>query len=366
MENLVERINQKYKHIIIRKGNEAVALNIPRISTEIFELDKALGGGFPFSKIHLIYGPPASLKTTLLLKIAASAQKYCRYCLKPFFLKNNGQYICKDCKKSEGMKIFWIDSEHSFDNSWATKIGVNLDNLWVAQPEYAEEAIDIGKMALYDGDIDVLVLDSIASLTPTVEIEKDAGDQIYSPGAKIMNRALRIWNSAILSYGMDTLKRPTIFLINQIRTDVTKIWGSKEKLPYGEAQNFVCSTKLRMNSIPESKYIKKDSSEVTYIEGSFKVMKNKSYVPYQEGSFRLFVRPTDIHRVGDTDDYERVFKYARDFDVIRKVGSKYLYNDKEYDRLEDLKYDFVKYDKFRKIRENVLKEIIGESRNKQN
>jgi len=359
MEKLINQINKKYRTVVVRKANEAVSLNVPRLTTGFFELDKCLGGGFPFSRIHLIYGPPASLKTTLLLKIVASAQRHCRYCGRRFRVYKDGSYGCEKCQSNEGLRTLWIDSEGSFDNNWAEAMGVNLEDVWVAQVEYGEEAIDIGKLALYDESIDLLVLDSIASLTPVVEIEESSEKQIYSPGAKIINKAMRVWNSAVLARGMDKAMRPTIFLVNQTRVDVTKIWGNKEKLPYGEAQNFMASTKVRMNSIPESSYVKKDSTEVTYVEGSFKVMKNKSYVPFQEGSFRLYVRNTDTYRVGDTDDFERVFKYARQLDIIRKEGNMYIYKEHRFNRLEDLRMVFIRYERFQELRQEVLEKCVG-------
>lgn len=240
---------------IMKLGDHASATNIPAISTGAFSLDLALGiGGLPKGRIVEIYGPESSGKTTLSLHVVANSQK-------------------------EGGKVAFIDVEHALDPQYAKKIGVKIEDVLVSQPASGEEALTIAEMLIRSGSIDVVVVDSVAALTPKAELEGDIGDSHVGLQARLMSQAMRKLTAAIS--GTNTL----CIFTNQIREKIGVMFGSPETTPGGRALKFYTSVRLNIRRIGQ---IKDSSGAVIGNQTKVKVAKNKVAPPFTEASFDIF------------------------------------------------------------------------------
>jgi len=263
------------------KGKEA----IPSISTGSLGLDIALGiGGLPRGRIVEIYGPESSGKTTLTLQVIA------------------------ECQKNGGTCAF-IDAEHALDPIYAGNLGVDVENLLVSQPDTGEQALEICDMIVRSGAVDVVVIDSVAALTPKAEIEGDMGDSHMGLQARLMSQALRKMTGNIKN--SNTL----VIFINQIRMKIGVMFGSPETTTGGNALKFYASVRLDIRRIGSIK----EGDEVVGNETRVKVVKNKVAPPFRQTEFQIMYG-TGIYRMGEVIDL------GVKLNMIDKSGAWYAYN----------------------------------------
>ena len=272
------------KGSIMKLGEEKID-NIQVIPTGSIALDYALGvGGYPRGRIVEIYGPESSGKTTLALHAMAEAQK-------------------------QGGIAAFIDAEHAFDRFYAANLGVNVDELLISQPDNGEQALDIADQLIRSAAVDIIVIDSVAALTPKAEIEGDMGDNKVGLQARLMSQALRKLTATI------NKTNTTCIFINQLREKIGIMFGNPETTTGGNALKFYASVRL---DIRKSSAIK-DGDNVIGNEVKVKVVKNKVAPPFRRAEFEIMYGE-GICRVGEVVDL------GTNFNILEKSGSWYSYN----------------------------------------
>ena len=286
VDNAITQIHRQFgKGSIMRLGSNEHQ-NIPVIPTGILSIDLALGvGGFPRGRVTEIYGPESSGKTTLALHVIAEAQK-------------------------RGGNAAFIDAEHALDTAYAQRLGVDVDNLLVSQPDFGEQALEITEILMRSGGIDIIVIDSVAALVPRAEIDGNVGDQHVGLQARLMSHAMRKFTGV--------LKRTNTVLvfINQIRMKIGVMFGNPETTPGGNALKFYSSLRIDIRRMTQIK----DGQEVVGNRTKVKVVKNKVAPPFRLAEFDM-VYGEGISRIGDLLDL------GVDNDLVDKSGAWYAYKD---------------------------------------
>jgi len=372
-------INKKYgARTVLRASDSVVSDLVPRISTGVFLLDYATGGGIPLGRFTMLKGDEGTGKTSLALRSVLSAQRTCRFCYaaaRPVMDRGGLSYEWEhlpDCETNKkgwygpdgpALRTVYVDVEGTFENKWAKIMGVDLKKMHLSQPEYAEQAVDIIQTMMYEGVIDLVVLDSVASMAPSEELEKSAEDDVVGTSSKLMNRAFRNWGAAMNRVGRMRGKKPTVIFINQLRHKIGVMFGNPETVPGGKHQLFAPSVVIRLGRMTPT--MGKGTNPKPLVWNTrFKVEKNKVGVAHIKGEYGVAVTGHDHYLQGDVADYEVVLKYAKDTGVMVQDKKQWVYTDSnlptasyrvQADAIADWIDDEVLY---HRVKEIVLKEAI--------
>ena len=319
IENTLDAIRTKFGEDSIMKLGDKPRVGVDAISTGSIGLDAALGvGGLPRGRIIEIFGPESSGKTTLSLHCVAEAQKTGGICA-------------------------FIDAEHAMDPEYAKRLGVKIDELLISQPDTGEQALEIVDSLVRSGKLDVIVIDSVAALTPRDEIEGDMGAHHVGKQARLMSQALRKLTAIVAK------SKTIVIFINQIRMQIGVMFGNPETTPGGKALKFYTSVRLDIRRIAQ---IKK-GEEVMGGRTRVKVVKNKVAAPFRQTEFDLMYNE-GISREGE------LIALGEKFGLIQKSGSTYKYNNEKLAVGYDATRTFLREDK--KISDQILKEIRAKLR----
>jgi recombination protein RecA len=302
LDLVLGQIEKQYgKGAIMRLGESAAKMNVTVIPTGALTLDIALGvGGIPRGRVVELYGPESSGKTTVALHIVAEAQKL-------------------------GGTAAFIDAEHALDPVYARKLGVDIDNLLISQPDTGEQALEIVEALVRSGAVDIVVVDSVAALAPRAELEGEMGDAHVGLQARLMSQALRKLTAAISKSNTVTI------FINQIREKVGVMFGSPEVTPGGRALKFYASIRLEVRRVESIK----QGSEVIGSRTKGKVVKNKVAPPFKEGEFDI-IYGEGISKAGC------ILDLAIETSVVAKSGAWYSYGETRIGQGRDNARDFLK------------------------
>jgi recombination protein RecA len=316
LETALLQIEKQFgKGTIMKLGEKPSRERIPVIPTGALTLDIALGiGGIPKGRIIEIFGPESSGKTTLTLHIIAEAQR-------------------------QGGTAAFIDAEHALDAAYAAKLGVDIDNLLVSQPDTGEQALEVAESLVRSGAIDLVVVDSVAALTPRAEIEGNMGDAHMGLQARLMSQALRKLAGTI------NKSNSCIIFINQLRMKIGVYFGNPETTTGGNALKFYSSVRLDIRKIET---LKKSNDKMYGIKARVKVVKNKVAPPFKKAEFDILFNE-GIVKEGC------ILDAGVEYDIIEKSGTWYAYNDQRIGQGRDNVIAFLK--EHPEIRDEIEKKI---------
>ncbi|HYN14663.1 MAG TPA: recombinase RecA [Terriglobales bacterium] len=319
IELAVSQIEKQFgKGSIMRLGTKEAIVPISVIPTGALSFDAALGvGGFPRGRVVEVFGPESSGKTTITLQVIAEAQK------------------------AGGMAAF-VDAEHALDPAYAKRLGVDVDNLLVSQPDYGEQALEIAEALVRSGAIDVLVVDSVAALVPKAELDGEMGDSHVGLQARLMSQALRKLT------GIVSKSRTCLIFINQIREKIGVMFGNPETTTGGRALKFYSTVRIDIRRIAAIK----DGESVVGNRTRVKIVKNKVAAPFREAEFDLMYGE-GISREGDLIDL------AATHEIVEKSGSWFSYKGERIGQGRENARQFLKdnRDIARKIEDEVRKKL---------
>ncbi len=307
----LDAIEKQFGKGSIMKLGESTHTKVETVSTGAISLDLALGGGLPRGRVVEIYGPESSGKTTLTLHAIAEVQR-------------------------QGGTAAFIDAEHALDPAYAKRIGVDVDNLLLSQPDNGEQALEITETLVRSNAVDIIVVDSVAALVPRAEIEGDMGDSLPGLQARLMSQALRKLTAVI------NRSKATVIFINQIRMKIGVMFGNPETTTGGNALKFYASVRMDIRRIGQIK----QGDQVIGNRTRVKVVKNKIAPPFREAEFDIMYNE-GISRSGDVLDLATVKE------IVEKSGAWFAYNDAKIGQGREAAKQYLQ------THPEVLQEIVG-------
>jgi recombination protein RecA len=318
IDSTLREIQGKFGEGAIMRLGDSPKIDIGVVNTGSIGLDEALGiGGLPRGRVVEIYGPESSGKTTLTLHIIAEAQKAGGVCA-------------------------FIDAEHAMDPEYAAKLGVDTKNLLISQPSHGEQALDIAESLVRTGKIDVIVIDSVASLTPKDEIEGEMGDHHVGKQARLMSQALRKLTA------IANKTKTVIIFINQVRMQIGVMFGNPETTPGGKALKFYSSVRI---DIRKTAQIKK-GEDVVGARTKVKIVKNKVAAPFKTTEFDI------IYNEGISKEGEMI-ALGEKFGILEKAGTSYEYNGVKIGRGYDATRQYLRAAENKKVADEILEKIVA-------
>lgn len=323
LESAMKNIEKKFGAGAVMRLGENSSLKVDAISTGSLSLDIATGiGGLPRGRIIEIYGPESSGKTTLALHCIAEAQK-------------------------AGGEAAFVDAEHALDPVYAANLGVDVDSLLVAQPDYGEQALEITEQLVSSGAVDIVVVDSVAALVPKSEIEGDMGDSHVGQHARLMSQALRKLAGTVNKTNC------IIIFINQLREKIGVMYGNPEVTTGGRALKFYASMRIDVRKVEQ---LKASGSEFIGSRTRAKIVKNKVAPPFKSAEFDIMYG-TGISKSGE------ILDMAVEYDIIHKGGSWFSYGDRRLGQGRDNVKEIINSDEeFASELEKKIKEKMAEER----
>lgn len=355
LQDQLKSINERYGAGTFEIAGERKVQQIPRISTGIFGLDYATGGGVPVGRVTMFWGDRSSGKSTQALRVIGSTQKTCFGCY---------QFVTEcACEKKDPRPgvVALLDVEGAFDGEWAAAVGVDLDALPISVPEYAEQVVDIGEALIRSKSVDLIVVDSLAAMSPSDELEKSSEEWSQGLAARINNKMFRKWQAAMNEVRRETDTAATVLIINQMRTKIGVFYGDPSCKPGGKGQDFVTSVEVKMSAGKYEFEEAKDKTEApNTVTLRYKIDKNKTSPAKMEGEFEMAVKDFDKYKKGEIVEDKFVLKKAEDIGLIQKDGTKWKIGDETYPTKKELTEHWIdNADNFRKLKTRLLKTMLG-------
>jgi recombination protein RecA len=333
LNRVVKEINNNFGEGTLCLASEAKTLPVKRLLWGIFSLDCEIGGGVPLGRVIQLHGPYSSGKTTLAL-----------------YLAKNVQQLAKQ------KMVAWVDTEGVFDIEWAKQMGINLDKLLICRPQTGQRGLDIAEEVVKTHECGLLVIDSIANITPKEEIENAMEDQQIGLLARIVNKFIRKVTMALQPEGLIDEKMRNdciILLLNQERSTINPY--QPKTTPGGRGKDFASSVTIELR---RGSWISEGTGEDKDIVGQeiyFKVEKNKTAPPQRTGLFDFYFKNTDSFKIGEIDNNKSILNYAIQHTVIQRSGSFYIFEGKKWQG-KDAAIEYFKHhpEDFQKVKDRVL------------
>ncbi len=345
----IEAVNKTYKSDIVQVGGKFKALNLPRFSSGMVGLDCALGGGWPFGRLAIVAGMESTGKTVTAIKAMSEVQNY------DHLTKAHQDFV--DPEKFEKGSALFVDVEGTFDLDWAKANGFDDSHHIVARPEYSEQAIDIVTTAIDEGVFDLIIIDSLAALAPTKELESSSEDWQMGLSARLINKAMRKWIGKLNKSTVEHGTGPLIMCLNQFRINIGQFMGDPRVLPGGKGQCFAASIIVYTKS-PD--YQDSKEKELSTVKLAGTVQKNKTYVPKLNFTFGLHLKDEELSKKGDLDNLKQMQALGKKYNIIRVEQGKVYFGEHVYKTQKALMADVANDDvMFRDLWRTIVQTSIG-------
>ena len=366
---------KQYGHSVLRGASEEEILIVPRVSTGLFSLDLRTNGGWPLRRIAMAYGMESSCKTSSFLRGLGNAQRLCGNCSRPAIyekgkmelpdLENGGEkivdtYVIKECSCGNPRDYIslWIDAEGVWEPSWSKRMGVWPEKVLLMRPGYGEQAYDIVVNLIATGELDHVVIDSLAAMAPLAEKTNSTEQQHQGVSARMNNKFLRKMVSEMNTCFSAYNRIPTLWLINQLRQKIGVMFGPSETVPGGFGQKFATSLEVEFK---KKKVNVDDEGDAIDGEFSFVVKKNKVGTEGGKGEFRMCKMDTDYLKVGDLMEHDSVINTAVKMGLIDKPNNvMYEFDGEKYRGMGQMELFFIEHpERYEALKTEMLKYFLG-------